>query len=145
MRESRLLIDARARLAKAEAAYASKEGLHDLQEGLGMLEELLEDPDEAACHSIARNVGASYLGRIYRRVAARVAAERHIPEPELEHSFHLLRAFDDTGFELPPDAAALKVEVVRRLVGLYYEGHGASAKQPVLDELAALLRDGDSR
>jgi hypothetical protein len=145
MRESRLLVDARARLAKAEAAHTSKQGLQDLQEGLGMLEELLEDPHEAGCHSIARNVGTSYLDRIHRRIAARVAAEPHIPEPELEHLFLLLRTFDDTGFELPPDAAALKIEVVKRLVGLYYEGHGADAKQPVLDELAALLRDEGSR
>ena len=145
MRESRLLVDARARLAKAESAYASQQGLHDLQEGLSMLEELLEDPDEAACHSIARNVGASYLERIYRRIAARVAAEPHIPEPELEHLFRLLRSFDDTGFELPPDAAALKIEVVKRLVGLYYEGHGVDAKRPVLEELAALLRGEESR
>src|SRR6187455_840861 len=75
MRENRLLVDARARLAKGEAAFESKEGLHELQEGLAMLEELLEDPGEAACHAIARNVGRSYLARIYARVAARVAAE----------------------------------------------------------------------
>ena len=135
-----MLVDARARLAKGEAAFGSKEGLLELQEGLAMLEELLEDPDETACHAIARNVGRSYLSRIYARVAARVAADAHIPEPELEHLFRVLRSLDDTGFELPPDARVLKIEVVRRLVGLYYEGHGAGAKQPVLEELEALLR-----
>ena len=145
MRESRLLVDARARLAMGEAAFGSKEGLHELQEGLAMLEELLEDPGEAACHAIARNVGRSYLARIYARAAARVAADPHIPEPELEHLFRVLRSFDDTGFELPPEARALKIEVVRRLVGLYYEGHVAGAKQPVLDELEALLRGDDAR
>ena len=140
MRESKMLVDARVRLAKAEAVFGSKDGLHDLQEGLGMLEELLLDPAEAACHAVARNVGLSYLGRIHARIAARVAAEPHIPEPELEHLFLVLRSFDDTGFEAPPEARALKIAVVRRLVRLYYEGHGAGAKQPVLEELEALLR-----
>jgi hypothetical protein len=140
MRESRRLVDARTRLAKAEAAFGTKESLRELREGLGMLEELIEDAAETGCHAVARNVGMSYLGRIYTRVAARVAAGPHIPEPELEHLFLVLRSFDDTGFELPPDARALKIEVVRRLVGLYYEGHGAGAKQPVLEELEALLR-----
>jgi hypothetical protein len=142
MRESRLLVDARARLARGEAAFGSKEGLHDIQQGLALLEELIEDPAEAGGHAIASNVGRSYLGRIYARVAARVGSDAHIPEPELEYFFHVLRSFDDTGFDLPPDARALKIEVVRRLVGLYYEGHGSAAKQPVLAELEALLRGG---
>jgi hypothetical protein len=139
MRESKMLTDARVRLAKAEAAFGTKDGLRDLQEALGMLEELLEDPAEG-CHAVARNVGRSYLGRIHARIATRVAADPHIPEPELEHLFLVLRSFDDTAFEQPPEARALKIEVVRRLVGLYSEGHGAAANQPALDELAKLLR-----
>jgi hypothetical protein len=141
MQESRELLEARAHLAKAEALYGTEDGLVQLQEGLDALERVMADPAAQACHTVAHNLGATYLNKYYTRIARRLDASAQIPEPELEHLFRIIRSFDDVGFELPAAARALKIEVVKRLVNCYYEGHDPHAKAALQAQLAALARD----
>jgi hypothetical protein len=145
MREPQDLLDARAQLASAEAMYGSEDGLAHLQEGLAALDRVLEEPAARASHGVARNVGAVYLKKYYARISRRLAASAQTPEPELEHLFKVIRCFDDVGLELPPDARALKIEVVKRLVSCYCEGHDPRTQQALRAQLAELARDdGDT-
>jgi hypothetical protein len=63
-----------------------------------------------------------------------------VPEPELEHFFKVVLAFDQIGVELPQSAQDLKIAVVRRLIERYYEGHPPERKQRALAELAQVAR-----
>ena len=47
-------------------------------------------------------------------------------------------AFDSVGVELPPEAQGVKIEVVRRLIDRYYEGHPPERKQQAYEELAQI-------
>jgi hypothetical protein len=67
-----------------------------------------------------------------------VAADRQLPEPDLEHYFKVVLAFDQIGVELPQSAQDLKIAVVRRLIDRYYEGHPPERKQQALEELAQI-------
>jgi hypothetical protein len=69
-----------------------------------------------------------------------VAGDAQLPEPELEHFFKVVLAFDQVGAALPDSAQELKVAVVRRLIDRYYEGHPAEKKRRALEELAQLTR-----
>ena len=137
MREPRELESARAHLARAESQFGSRDGLVHLQEGLALLEDLIEGGSALA--AIARNVGTAYCSTIYRRIASRVSSAAPIPEPELERLFETMRCFDDVGLELPDDARALKVEVVKRLLALYTEGRSAAEKLRVSERFENLL------
>lgn len=59
----------------------------------------------------------------------------------LEHYFKVVLAFDVLSDDLPADAAALKVAVVRALIERYYEGHPPEAKRRALVELAKVGGD----
>lgn len=59
----------------------------------------------------------------------------------LEHYFKVVLAFDVLSDDLPADAAALKVAVVRALIERYYEGHPPEAKRRALAELAKVGGD----
>jgi hypothetical protein len=132
---------ARQRLARAEAILMTADGLIHLKEGLTLLESLIDRNRGTPTESVARNLGQTYTTRVYERIRRAVEQNRTLPEPDLEHLFSVVRAFDDAGFELPPDARELKVAVVRRLVDYYYEGHSPAEKERVYQQLADISRD----
>jgi hypothetical protein len=139
MNESRELAAARAAMAAAEAAWASAEGLARLGDGLGRLADIM-DVGTAAESRIASNVAASYAGRFYARVRDKLDRDAQIPEPELEHCFKVVLAFDQVESALPAAAADLKIGVVAALIERYYEGHPPEKKRAALEQLAALRR-----
>lgn len=138
MPEPQELLKARRCLARAEADLSSADGLAQLVEGLSFLDEVIAAGNAAA--STARNLAASYAARIYARVRDAVVGDAQLPEPELEHFFRVVLAFDHVGAALPESARELKVAVVRRLIDRYYEGHPPDKKQRALAELAQLTR-----
>jgi hypothetical protein len=113
--------------------------LRDLVEGLGFLEDVI-CTGTATAAGTARNLATSYAARIYARVSDAVAADEQLPEPELEHLFKVVLAFDPLAAELPQSAQELKIAVVRRLIDRYYEGHPPERKQRALAELAEVAR-----
>ena len=135
MPEPKELTSARRCLAKAEADLGSADGLTQLVEGLAFLEDVIASGTATAVKT-ARNLATSYAGWVYGRVNTLVTTDRQLPEPALEHFFKVVLAFDQVGVELPQSAQALKIEVVRRLIDRYYEGHPAERKQQALEELA---------
>jgi hypothetical protein len=137
MPEPKELASARRCLAKAEAELRSADGLTQLVEGLAFLEDVIGSGSTTAAKT-ARNLATSYAGRIYGRVHALVATDAQLPEPDLEHFFKVVLAFDQVGVELPRSAQDLKVAVVRRLIDRYYEGHPPERKQQALEELAQI-------
>ena len=139
MREPRELTEARRCLAQAEADFGSDEGLARLAEGLEHLDGVIAAGAAAAART-ATNLAQRYASRILTRVHALVAADPQLPEPVLEHLFKVVLAFDGIGIVLPDAAAELKIDVVRRLIDRYYEGHPPERKQQALAELAQLAR-----
>jgi hypothetical protein len=138
MPEPQELTKARRCLALAEANLSSADGLTRLLEGLSLLDDVIGAGTAAA--STARNVVAAYAARVYARVGDAVSGDAQLPEPELEHFFKVVLAFDQVGAALPESAQELKIAVVRRLIDRYYEGHPPEKKQRALDELAQLTR-----
>jgi hypothetical protein len=139
MPESRELAAARVCLAEAEADWASAAGLARLVDGLGRLGDVIE-AGAATEAGTARNLAASYAGRIYARVRDQLERYAQVPEPELEHYFKVVLAFDQLQDALPPAAAELKIAVVKSLIERYYEGHPPERKRAALEQLAALER-----
>ena len=137
MPESRDLAAARRRLAAGEALYESTDGLAAIDEGLALLEDVVE-LGSASDGRTARNLAASYATRLYERVAATLATDRAVPEPALEHCFKLVLVFDRFAAALPENARALKIDVVRRLIDRYCEGHPPEKKRAMLAQLDAL-------
>ncbi len=137
MAEPQELEDARRWLAKAEADLASADGLAHLTEGLSLLDDVIDEGPRAA-ERTARNLISTYAAKIYGYVADRLRGDPGVPEPDLEHCFKLVLAFDRVSTPLPSSARTLKIDVVRRLVDRYYEGYPAERKQRVFDELAQL-------
>lgn len=137
--ESRELAEARRCLAAAEASYRSAEGLAALAEGLALLDDVIAggSPRDA---KTAANLASTYAARLYARVNDAVARDAQVPEPELEHFFKLVLAFDQVRDALPASAGSLKIEVVRQLIERYYEGHPPERKQQALKDLAELAR-----
>ena len=111
-----------------------------LKEGLGLLDDLIGTGPAPEART-ARNLAATYASRIYARLRDLVAGDAQIPEPELEHYFKVVLAFDRVVEALPPSAAELKVAVVRALIERYYEGHPPERKRAALAELANLGRE----
>jgi hypothetical protein len=139
MPEPKELSKARRCLARAEGELRSVDGLRELADGLALLEQVIETGTTTAA-STARNLATSYAARIYASVGAAVATDVQLPEPELEHFFKVVLAFDQIGVELPQSAQELKIAVVRRLIDRYYEGHPPERKQRALAELAQVAR-----
>src|SRR5215471_17673488 len=139
MPEPQQLLKARRCLARAEAELRTADGLSALVEGLAFLEDVIGAGTTASA-STARNLATSYAERIYARIGDAVATDAQLPEPELEHFFKVVLAFDEIGAALPESAQELKIAVVRRLIDRYYEGHPPEKKQRALDELAQLTR-----
>jgi hypothetical protein len=139
MPEPRELIEARRCLAEAEAGYRSADALACLAEGLALLEDVIGGGAPVAANT-ARNLASTYAARIFGRVHEVVARDAQVPEPELEHFFKLVLAFDQVDFALPESANVLKIDVVRQLIERYYEGHSPERKQQALQELEQLAR-----
>jgi hypothetical protein len=125
---------ARDHLAKAESTLLTEDGLNHLQEGLALL-------DVSKNESVARNLGLTYTTRIYEYIRREVERNRSLSEPELEHLFALIRIFDEAPFDLPPESKRTKVDIVRRLIDLYYEGYTPSQKEQVFKKLAEISGD----
>lgn len=137
MSESRELRTAREHLARGEASYRSAAGLAELEQGVGLLDDVMSAKN-AADRSIAENIAKSYATRIYRSIGALLDADRAVPEPQLEQLFKVVLAFDQIEIELPENARAVKVEIARRLIDRYYEGHSAEYKRKAVEELTKI-------
>ena len=140
MSESRELNAAREHLARGEASYRSAAGLADLEQGIALLDDVMAAKN-AGDRSIAANIAKSYATRIYRSIGALLEADRAVPEPQLEHLFKVVLAFDQSAIELPDNARAVKVEIARRLIDRYYEGHSAERKRQALEQLMEMTKE----
>jgi hypothetical protein len=125
-------------MAAAEAAWISADALMRLYDALARLSDIIEAGGAEA--RIASNLAASYAGRFYGRVRDELERDAQVPEPELEHYFKLVLAFDQVQSALPAAAADLKIGVVEALIERYYEGHPPEKKRAALEQLAALRR-----
>lgn len=131
------LLAAREHLSRAEAKYRSEDGLFHLEEGLALLEEVMagESPEY---RTVAQNLASTYSTKIYGRIRNLVETDRGLPEPDLEHLFKVVLAFDQRSFDLPVDTSSTKINLVRRLIDRYYEGHAPAEKRTALEQLAKL-------
>ncbi|MEX2124797.1 MAG: hypothetical protein WD795_12960 [Woeseia sp.] len=140
MAEPEPLVKAREHLSRAESDYRSEDGLFHLEEGLALLEKVALD--SATEHqTIAANLLSTYSTRICESVRTLVATNPGLPEPELEHLFKVLLAFDSGDLKLPGYVRSLKIDVVKRLIDRYYEGHSAEEKQKMFQQLAGIAAD----
>ena len=114
MPEPRELTAARRSLAEAEAKYRAADGLARLEDGLALLDDVIAAGSPAEVKT-ARNLASSYAARIYARINELVLGDAQLPEPELEHYFKMVLAFDRVDIELPKAAipVANYVPVVR--------------------------------
>ena len=141
MTESRELLQAREHLARGEASYRSAAGLAELEQGIGLLDDVMGGQD-ASQRSIAGNIAKSYAARIYRSIGALLETDRAVPEPQLEHLFKVLLVFDQSAIELPDNARTVKIEIARRLIDRYYEGHSAEVKRKAVEQLTKITESG---
>jgi len=123
-------------MAAAEGAWTSADGLSQLEDGLEALADIMDAGKGEA--RIAGNLAATYAARLYGRVRDKLERDAQVPEPELEHCFKVVLAFDRVQSALPRAAAELKIKVVEGLIERYYEGHPPEKKRAVLEQLAAL-------
>lgn len=137
-KESATLRAARRALANAESECLKPTGLEQLEQGLALVDDVCASDAES---SVAENLVASYTVSICTRIGELIAADPHLPEPALEHCFKLLLAFDHCRAGLPANARELKLEIVRRLIDRYYEGHSDAAKQRALEQLTAIAHE----
>jgi hypothetical protein len=138
MAEPPQLSDARRRLARVEADLEGADAAADLAEALTLLEEVAAGAEFRQHRAIASNLASTYTQRVYAKVKALVEGTRALSEPELEHFFQLMLTFDRAGFGAPEGADALKIELVRRLIDRYYEGHSPAQKRKALERLMEL-------
>ena len=140
MAEPANLASARKHLSLAESRYRSEDGFVHLEEGLALLDEVaLESAREY--QAIARNLLSTYSSRICESIRKLVDGDPALPQPELEHLFKVLLAFDAVDLELPGFVRTTKINVVRRLIDLAYEGYPAEEKQKVLEQLTGIVGD----
>ena len=133
MSEPRELLAAREHLARGEASYRSAAGLAELEQGLALLDDLI-----SAKNAVAANLATTYATRIYRSIAGLLNGDRAVPEPQLEHLFKVVLAFDQSEVELPDNAREIKIEIARRLIDRYYEGHSPEQKRKALEQLTKI-------
>jgi hypothetical protein len=141
MPEPAEILTARAHLAKAEASWHSADGLFHLEEGLGLLDELISDPSSDH-QALSRNLASSYATKIYGSIARRLESDRAVPEPELEHFFRIVLAFDQVDVPLPDIARATKIAIARRLIDRYYEGHPDERRREAIAALEKIAGGG---
>ena len=139
MTEPRELFTAREHLARGEASYRSAAGLAELEQGIALLDDVMSGKD-ASHRSIAANIAKAYATRIYRSIGALLEADRAVPEPQLEHLFKVVLVFDQSEVGLPDNARTVKVEIARRLIDRYYEGHSPEYKRQALEQLTKITK-----
>jgi hypothetical protein len=139
MSEPRELLAAREHLARGEASYRSAAGLAELELGIALLDDVMSAKDKQH-RTIAENIAKTYTTRIYGSIAALLDSDRAVPEPLLEHLFKVVLAFDQSSIELPDNARAVKVEIARRLIDRYYEGHSPERKREALEQLTKISK-----
>jgi hypothetical protein len=139
MSEPRELVAAREHLARGEASYRTATGLAELEQGIGLLDDVMAAKN-VGDRAIAENVAKSYATRIYRSIGALLEADRAVPEPQLEHLFKVVLVFDQSEIELPDNARTVKVEIARRLIDRYYEGHSPEYKRQALEQLTKITK-----
>ena len=137
MPESDALRRAREHLARAESGYRTTDGFFHLEEGLALLAEVMLGA-ATADHVVARNLASTYADRIIGRIKSQTENDPGAPEPELEHLFKVIVAFDEIDIDLPDGTTSLKLRLARRLIDRYYEGHAPAAKAKALRDLAAI-------
>jgi hypothetical protein len=137
MIEPRELLAAREHLARAEASYGSAAGLAELEQGLALLDDLISAKN-ASHRAVAANLAMSYATRIYGSITRLLNGDRAVPEPHLEHLFKVVLAFDQSEVELPDNAREVKIEIARRLIDRYYEGHSPEQKRKALEQLTKI-------
>jgi hypothetical protein len=137
MNEPRELLAAREHLARGEASYRSAAGLAELEQGIGLLDDVMAAKN-ARNRTIAQNIATTYATRIYGSISALLNGDRAVPEPQLEHLFKVVLAFDQSEIELPDNARTVKVEIARRLIDRYYEGHSPEQKRQALEQLTKI-------
>lgn len=137
MSEPRELQTAREHLARGEASFRSAAGLAELELGIGLLDDVMSAKD-ARHRTLAENIAKSYATRIYSSISALLESDRAVPEPLLEHLFKVVLVFDQSAIELPDNARAVKVEIARRLIDRYYEGHSPERKRQALEQLTKI-------
>jgi hypothetical protein len=137
MLEPAQLTAAREHLSRAESTFRSADGLARLEEGLALLEQVMLD-GAAEHQAVAANLLSTYSNRICESIRRLVESDRALPEPELEHLFKVLLAFDAASLELPAYVRLLKIDVARRLIDFYYEGHSSEEKQQALEQLTGI-------
>ncbi len=137
MAEPQSLLSARKHLARAESDYRSEDGLVHLEEGLGLLADVALD-GEPEHRRVAANLLSTYSAKICESVKTLVESDPALPEPDLEHLFKVLLAFDTDEFELPAFVHTLKIDVVKRLIDRYYEGYSDEDKRKALEQLAGI-------
>jgi len=140
MAEPKALAAARKHLAQAEVRFGDEAGLVHLQEGLTLLEDVVES--EVAHAEVATNLASAYATRIYGRAEALVAGDPGLPETQCEALFKWLLAFDQASAALPARAGDIKVALVRRLIDCYYEGHSAADKERAVQQLLEVSKTG---
>jgi hypothetical protein len=140
MAEPAQLASARKHLSLAESGYRSVDGLIHLEEALSLLDEVALDGEEKFS-AIARNLLSTYSSRICESIRKLVDGDPALPQPELEHLFKVLLAFDAVDLELPGFVRTTKINVVRRLIDLAYEGYPADEKQKMLEQLTGIVGD----
>jgi hypothetical protein len=141
MSEPRELLAAREHLARGETGYRTAAGLAELEQGIALLDDVMSGKN-ASHRAIAENIAKSYATRIYRSIGTLLAADRAVPEPQLEHLFKVVLAFDQSQIELPENAREVKVEIARRLIDRYYEGHSPEKKREALEQLTRIKESG---
>ena len=107
-----------------------------------MLEEVTLD-GSGQHRAVALNLLSTYSSRICESVRKLVETDRGLPEPDLQHLFKVLLAFDAAELELPDYVSALKINVVKRLIDRYYEGYPAEEKHKVLQQLTGMAGGND--
>jgi len=137
MIEPSKLQSAREHLARAEAQYRSGDGLFHLEEGLALLDEVMAG-EAPGFRTVARNLAATYADRICKSVKGLVETDRGLPEPDLEHLFQVMLAFDERGIDVPADSRSTKINLVRCLIDRYHEGHAPAAKARALELLTQI-------
>jgi hypothetical protein len=134
MPEPAEILAARTHLTMAEASDQSVDGLFHLEEGLALIDEVISDPSSEH-QALARNLASTYASKIYGTISRRLEIDRAVPEPELEHFFRIVIAFDQVDFALPDIARATKIAIARRLIDRYCEGHPDERKRDAIGQL----------
>lgn len=144
MAEPTPLVAAREHLSRAESDFRSEDGLFHLEEGMALLEEVALD-SATEYQAIAANLLSTYSTRICESIKKLVEADPGLPQPDLEHLFKILLAFDSGDLKLPEYVRALKIDIVRRLIDLCYEGYSAEDKEKMLRQLAGIAGSRSDR